>query len=171
MGRRVVNYRLGQPNTELGELTYLLESGSDRIGALDFQNDPRDYVARRTNHPDTRRPGRGGRPSGGRPADRRAARDRSLGRHGDRRARPKALLSDKGRPLIAKFSSSTDTFPVVQGEYVAMELAARAGIRAAPVGLTRVPCLPGTRCFSSSGSIEAQRWTAGGSSRRSPCLA
>ena len=31
---------------ELDELTYLLESGSDRIGALDFQRSPSEYVAR-----------------------------------------------------------------------------------------------------------------------------
>ena len=39
--------------------------------------------------------------------------------------------------MIAKFSSTTDTFPVVQGEYVSMELARRAGLNAAPVELGR----------------------------------
>ncbi len=29
-GRRLVNHRLGAPTAEFGELTYLLESGSDR---------------------------------------------------------------------------------------------------------------------------------------------
>lgn len=51
-------------------------------------------------------------------------------------ARPKALLGDGSRRLIAKFSSSTDSFPVVKGELVAMELARRAGIDAARVELT-----------------------------------
>jgi serine/threonine-protein kinase HipA len=32
-------------------------------------------------------------------------------------ARPKALLSDGPRRLIAKFSSTTDTYPVVEGEF------------------------------------------------------
>ena len=51
-GRRVlINRKLemkggGAANIELDELTYLLESGSDRIGALDFQTSPTLYVPR-----------------------------------------------------------------------------------------------------------------------------
>src|SRR3546814_8415662 len=51
-GRRVIlNKRMGaagrsNDTAEVDELTYLLDSGSDRIGALDFQASPRDYVAR-----------------------------------------------------------------------------------------------------------------------------
>ena len=52
-------------------------------------------------------------------------------------ARPKALLREDGRQLIAKFSSTTDTYPVVKGEFVAMELARRAGIETATVELTK----------------------------------
>ena len=52
-------------------------------------------------------------------------------------ARPKALIDDGPRRLIAKFSSSSDTFPVEQGEYVAMELAHRAGLKVARVELTK----------------------------------
>jgi len=51
-------------------------------------------------------------------------------------ARPKALIDDGDRGLIAKFSSSTDTIAMVQGEYVAMELGRRAGLEIAPVTLT-----------------------------------
>jgi serine/threonine-protein kinase HipA len=51
-------------------------------------------------------------------------------------ARPKALIDDGDRRLIAKFSSSSDTIAMVQGEYVAMELARRAGLNVAPVELT-----------------------------------
>jgi hypothetical protein len=49
-GRRVLtNRKLGAPaaagdGAELDELTYLLESGSDRIGALDFQLSPTQYL-------------------------------------------------------------------------------------------------------------------------------
>ena len=49
-GRRVIiNKKLGGKDAgadtaELDELTYLLESGSDRIGALDFQRSPTEYV-------------------------------------------------------------------------------------------------------------------------------
>ena len=51
-GRRVIiNKKLGlkgagTDTAELDELTYLLESGSDRIGALDFQRSPAAYVPR-----------------------------------------------------------------------------------------------------------------------------
>ena len=53
-GRRVIiNKILGFKGTEtdtsiFDELTYLLESGSDRIGALDFQASATDYVPRLT---------------------------------------------------------------------------------------------------------------------------
>ena len=51
-GRRVLtNRKLSAPaaagdGAELDELTYLLESGSDRIGALDFQLSPTQYLPR-----------------------------------------------------------------------------------------------------------------------------
>lgn len=51
-GRRVIlNKKFGVrgnelDNLELSELTFLLESGSDRIGALDFQLSPSEYVPR-----------------------------------------------------------------------------------------------------------------------------
>ena len=51
-GRRVlINKKLGMKGVDadsvhLDELTYLLESGSDRIGALDFQLSAVDYVPR-----------------------------------------------------------------------------------------------------------------------------
>jgi len=49
-GRRVIiNKKLGLKGSgtaELDELIYLLESGSDRIGALCFQRSPTEYVPR-----------------------------------------------------------------------------------------------------------------------------
>src|SRR3546814_7594935 len=48
-------------------------------------------------------------------------------------ARPKALLADGDKKLIAKFSSSTDVHPVVKVEFLAMRLAARVGLDVAPV--------------------------------------
>ena len=53
-GRRVIiNKLLGLKGTnidtaDLSELTYLLESGSNRIGALDFQYSATDYIPRLT---------------------------------------------------------------------------------------------------------------------------
>ena len=55
-GRRVIiNRQLGKrglntDTADLDELTYLLESGSDRIGALDFQRSPSEYVPRAGNN-------------------------------------------------------------------------------------------------------------------------
>lgn len=51
-GRRVILNRIFGRNSkdidigELDELTYLLASGSDRIGALDFQRSPSEYIPR-----------------------------------------------------------------------------------------------------------------------------
>lgn len=45
-------------------------------------------------------------------------------------ARPKALLYDQDTCWLAKFSSTTDHYPVVRAEYAAMLLAARVGLLA-----------------------------------------
>ncbi|MFA7324297.1 MAG: HipA domain-containing protein, partial [Candidatus Nanopelagicales bacterium] len=53
-------------------------------------------------------------------------------------ARPKALLTGpEGRPMIAKFSSSDDTRPVVKAEGLAMLLARHAGIDVPHVEVVR----------------------------------
>ena len=138
-GRRVILNRLmgaqgrdTDPNT-LDEMTYLLESGSDRIAGLDFQRSATEYVPR-------------------------AARGASLEElmqaasmvengipltvdleqalfHGTSLggARPKAMIEFGNRKFIAKFSSSTDTYNVVKGEYIAMRLAGCVGLNVAPV--------------------------------------
>ena len=136
-GRRLINHRLGAATGEFSELTYLLESGSDRFGALDFQTSASVYQARYTDHPrldDLATAAQ--RVEAGEPLndmlEAALLHGTSIGG-----ARPKALLNDSGRHLIAKFTSSTDPFPVIQGEYVAMELARRAGLHVAPVDLAR----------------------------------
>ncbi len=121
---------------DLRLLDYLLESGSDRIGALDFQPSATDYEPRRVESAtldelasSAAKVDAGDLLS---PAlDPALLHGRSIGG-----ARPKALLGDGGRRLIAKFSSSTDTYPIVKGEFVAMELARRLGLKVAPVELT-----------------------------------
>ncbi len=50
-------------------------------------------------------------------------------------ARPKALMSDAGCAYIAKFSSSTDSYDLVKAEYVAMQLASKAGLQVADTRL------------------------------------
>lgn len=140
-GRRVIlNRLLGVRGRDadigaLDELSYLLNSGSDRIGALDFQRSASDYI-HRTDQTATleellqaaERVEKGvPLPPG---LDQALFHGSSLGG-----ARPKAPIDDENRKLIAKFSSSTDTYNVVKAEYVAMRLAARAGLQAAPVSL------------------------------------
>lgn len=120
----------------LSALTYLLESGTDRIGALDFQRSPEQYVPRTDDSASLE-----DLMTAAERVDQRLplppALDRAL-MHGSSvgGARPKALLTAQdGRKLIAKFSSSTDAYPVVQAEFAAMELARRAGLDVAPVEL------------------------------------
>jgi len=139
-GRRVIlNRRVGRnavDTMDLNLLTYLLESGSDRIGALDFQTSASQYVARSTGHATlTELAQSAERVEQGIPLS--PALDQAL-LHGSSvgGARPKALLSDDARRLIAKFSSTADSYPVVKGEYLAMELARRAGLDVAAVELT-----------------------------------
>jgi serine/threonine-protein kinase HipA len=139
-GRRVIlNRRAGRDavdTTDLNLLTYLLESGSDRIGALDFQTSSSDYVPRSTADATlTELAESAERVEQGIPLS--PALDQAL-LHGSSvgGARPKALLRDGARRLIAKFSSSTDIYPVVKGEFLAMTLARRAGLNVATVALT-----------------------------------
>jgi serine/threonine-protein kinase HipA len=120
---------------DLGILTYLLESGSDRTGALDFQTSASDYVPRHTEEAPLDELARStdlvekGIPlSPG--LNRALLHGSSLGG-----ARPKALIRDGERQMIAKFSRDSDRYPVVKGEFLAMRLAARAGLNVAPVKL------------------------------------
>jgi serine/threonine-protein kinase HipA len=143
-GRRVIlNRLLGREArdvdpVQLDELSYLLQSGSDRIGALDFQSSATQYTPREggdaslqellesaerieagmTLSPVLAQAIQHGTSIGG--------------------ARPKATLTDHGRKRIAKFSSSTDVQPVVKAEFVAMRLAKLAGLDVAPVERVRV---------------------------------
>ena len=142
-GRRVIiNKKLGRKGKDtdtdaLGELSYLLESGSDRIGALDFQRSPSEYVPRLANNvPLEELLQSAERVKQGVPLtpelDQALFHGSSIGG-----ARPKALIEDQGAKYIAKFSSSTDLYSVVKAEYIAMRLATLSGINAAPVKLVQ----------------------------------
>jgi serine/threonine-protein kinase HipA len=143
-GQRVVmRHLLGRVSddsdpADLSPLTYLLESGSDRIGALDFQESSETYEARN-----------GGSVSLEEMMEAASSVDRGEPLapgldmallHGSSvgGARPKALIADGSRKLIAKFSSATDTYEVVKGEFVAMELGRRSGLNVASVELREV---------------------------------
>jgi len=137
-GRRVLENKWSGDSSkrgELGTLDYLLESGSDRIGALDFQASSDHYVARTHDQATLEDLAESAqRVESGLPLtpalDAALLQGSSVGG-----ARPKALISRGERRMIAKFSSNTDTFAVVKGEFVAMELARRAGICVANVEL------------------------------------
>lgn len=140
-GRRVlIHQKLGVKGTdaaqiELDELTYLLESGSDRIGALDFQKSPTQYVPRQTQQPSLEElltaaekveHGIALSPE----LDQALLHGTALGG-----ARPKVLLDDGDRKFIAKFSSSHDLYSVVKAEFIAMRLARKVGLNVATVHL------------------------------------
>jgi serine/threonine-protein kinase HipA len=142
-GRRIIlNWKFGAKSKdldtiELDELAFLLESGSDRVGALDFQESAEHYKARE---------------SGNASLDELlAAAERvekgipltpELGQallHGTSigGARPKTTITSDDKKYIAKFSSQNDVYSVVKAEYIAMRLAGEAGLNVAPVHLER----------------------------------
>ncbi len=132
-GQRVILARhtghldLNSDTADLDQLTYLLESGSDRIGALDFQASPSDYSPRNETAQLAEMQLAAQSLEDGNVLTESVAtallRGTSIGG-----ARPKVLLEDGGRKLIAKLSSTTDPCPVVKAEAVGMELARRTGL-------------------------------------------
>jgi serine/threonine-protein kinase HipA len=142
-GRRVIiNKKLGlkgagTDTAELGEMTYLLESGSDRIGALDFQRSSTEYISRAVANVTLEELlESAARVEKGVPLtpelDQALFHGSSIGG-----ARPKALIENAGKKYIAKFSSSSDLYSVVKAEFIAMRLASIAGVNAAPVRLVK----------------------------------
>lgn len=144
-GRRVlINKKYGAPGAsidqyQLDELTFLLESGSDRIGALDFQLSPTEYEPRLSQNASLDELMQSAeRVEKGVPLT--PALDQALF-HGSPigGARPKALIEDSlhKKKYIAKFSSTADLFSVIKAEFIAMKLAKLAGIHVANVLLKK----------------------------------
>lgn len=140
-GRRVIINRMlglkgaGTDTTVLDEMIYLLESGSDRMGALDFQRSPTDYEPRSAKNVDLEELIESAeRVEKGIPLtpefDQALFHGSSLGG-----ARPKAQILKQDRKYIAKFSSGADLYNVVKAEFIAMRLASIAGLNVAPVDL------------------------------------
>ena len=141
-GRRVIINRLtglqgdAARDVDFDELTFMLNSGSDRIGALDFQRSPDCYRPREqdnasleelldaADHVERGEPIPGG-------LEKALFHGSSIGG-----ARPKALIENGDTKFIAKFSALNDTYVVVKSEYIAMRLAALVGLDVAPVVLT-----------------------------------
>jgi serine/threonine-protein kinase HipA len=139
-GRRVIESRLfGRKERlvggDLDESAYLLHSGSDRTGALDFQESASEYISRELGDASL--------------AELHEAAERLATyqpippeleealNHGTSigGARPKAAITGESGKYVAKFSISTDNFQIVKAEYVAMTLAARLGMDVAEVSL------------------------------------
>lgn len=142
-GRRVIiNKKLGlkgrnADNSQLDELTYLLESGSDRIGALDFQRSATHYEPRSpVNASLDELMDSAERVEKGIPLtpelDQALFHGSSIGG-----ARPKALVESDNKKFIAKFSAASDLYSVVKAEFVAMRLAHLAGLHVAQVRLAK----------------------------------
>jgi serine/threonine-protein kinase HipA len=142
-GRRVIiNRKLGLKGAgvdtaELDELTYLLDSGSDRIGALDFQRSSTAYVPRIADNVRLEELIKSAqRVEKGIPLtlelDLALFHGSSIGG-----ARPKALIQDQDKKYVAKFSSNSDLYSVVKAEFIAMRLAELAGLNVAPVKMAK----------------------------------
>lgn len=143
-GRRIIIHQLTNlkykdaVDIEFDELTYMLHSGSDRIGALDFQESSSIYTPRQEQNASLEEL---------QEASRRVATGDILSPelaralfHGSSigGARPKAILDDKNRKMIAKFSMPTDSFSFIKAEFLAMRLAQKIGINVANVDITQV---------------------------------
>jgi serine/threonine-protein kinase HipA len=142
-GRRVIMNRLfGRKGDDIDvgavdELTFLLESGSDRIGALDFQESSSIYAPRQREAAsleellNVAKMVEDGAPISSE-LERAVFHGTSLGG-----ARPKAAIETKDAKLIAKFSSSSDVTNVVKAEFVAMRLAEKLGLNVAATQLEK----------------------------------
>ena len=131
-GQRVIIARLtglhGDAADRAGfdDLTFLLESGSNRIGGLDFQASATEYVPRiGTATLDELHAAADALQAGQLTPDLAAALIDGTAVGG---ARPKVLLADGDIEYIAKLSTSTDRYPVVKAEAAGLELARRVGI-------------------------------------------
>lgn len=135
LGRHLGRLTPADDTDDLGLITYLLESGSDRIGALDFQRSPTTYTPRVSSATLAEMQTAAQRLESGEvitpDLDAALLHGTSIGG-----ARPKVLIDDGPRRLIAKLSSATDHYPVVKAEGVAMNLARRVGLEVAGVEAT-----------------------------------
>jgi len=139
-GRRVIEARLRVPPNSLDEFTYLLEAGSDRVGALDVREaldaEPRQAAGGLVNLPYLLQaaaaveagehipanllPYLGGAPSAG-------------------GARPKASVRDENQVLwLAKFPAKNDAINMAIVEAGALELARVAGLTVPPLRVISV---------------------------------
>lgn len=136
-GRRVLMYKrtMDKNAEELDELTCMLESGSNRIGALDFQLSGTEYIPRLTESVTLAQLQKATeKVTNGLPLSPELA---MVLQHGTAvgGARPKAIIASHNKEYVAKFSLSTDLYNIVKAEYVAMRLARIVGLDVSSVKL------------------------------------
>jgi len=136
-GRRVlmVKRTMDKNAEELDELTCMLESGSNRIGALDFQQSGTEYIPRLTESVTLEQLQESTeKVTNGLPLSPELA---MVLQHGTAvgGARPKAIIATHNKEYVAKFSLSTDLYNIVKAEYVAMRLARIVGLDVSSVKL------------------------------------
>lgn len=140
-GQRVIMRQLmvdseeGDPG-EVPLLTYLLRSGSNRPGSLDFQESSSEYVPRLHDAPLEDLLLAADIVQEGGDLDVRLAEALAAGSAGG--ARPKATIVQGSRSLIAKFSAPADSYPVIKAEAAAMKLAKLVGLRVAESELVQI---------------------------------
>lgn len=127
-GERVIGNRLGAGDTELSVETYMLESGSNRLGAIDFQESPEEYSPRVDTASLDELYDAAEKVLAGEPLDP-AIGDALMNGTAIGGAHPKVLISDgSGVEHLAKLSVSSDVHPWIRAEAVAIELARLCGI-------------------------------------------
>ncbi len=127
-GERVIGNRLGSGDQELSVETYMLESGSNRLGAIDFQESAEKYRPRLDTASLDDLYNAAEKVLAGEPLSP-AIGDALMNGTAIGGAHPKVLVSDdSGTEYIAKLSVSTDVHPAIRAEAVAIELARQCGL-------------------------------------------
>lgn len=137
-GRRVIESRMGIPENSIPELGYMLYSGSNRFGALDFQQDAATYTPRADSasldelHKAAVLLQQGNLSNAA--LSEALIEGTSIGG-----ARPKVVVHDNdGTQWIAKLSSASDiAFSVVNAEAACMYLARQVGLNVPDAKITR----------------------------------
>jgi serine/threonine-protein kinase HipA len=127
-GERVIGNREGTSDRELSLETYMLESGSNRLGALDFRTDSAVYVSRRDTAELDELYDAAEKVLAGEPLNP-AIGDALVNGTAIGGAHPKVLVNgEDGVEYIAKLSVSSDVHPFIKAEAVGIELARRCGL-------------------------------------------
>jgi serine/threonine-protein kinase HipA len=127
-GERVIANRLGSSDVTLDIETYMMQSGSNRLGAIDFQASSTDYHPRGDTASLDELYDAAERVMAGEPLAP-AIGDALINGTAIGGAHPKVLITDDhGIEYIAKLSISSDVHPYIRAEAVATELARRCGL-------------------------------------------